>query len=202
MSFPFWLKVWMTCRWHPAYIQHKPYHTWDNHSHINKVHPNLQFTPTFEHKSSTSLLDLIIIRNPIQIEIDIFRKPTNKDNHNQLYIQPSYRTQNGSLAPPDQQDVVATTLKWTENSRMAKKIRTIGNNNKFPIHHVAKLRSQIQRKAHMNTTNNGNNNKWVTFTYHSSKLSKIIYLVKRTDIKMAFKSTKTATTDQNPKSTT
>jgi uncharacterized protein (DUF111 family) len=39
------------------------------------------------------------------------------------------------------------------------KIRTIANNNKFPIHQIAKLRAQIQRKTQMNTTNNGNNNK-------------------------------------------
>jgi len=46
------------------------------HSHINKVHPNLQFTPTFEHNNSISFLDLLIIRHPTQIEIDIFQKPT------------------------------------------------------------------------------------------------------------------------------
>ena len=49
------------------------------HSHINKVHPNLQFTPTFEHNNSVSFLDLLIIRHPTQIEIDIFRKPTTTD---------------------------------------------------------------------------------------------------------------------------
>jgi len=52
------------------------------------------------------------------------------------------------------------------------KIRTIANNNKFPIHHIAKLRAQTQRKTQMNTTNNSNNKKWATFTYHSSKSQK------------------------------
>ena len=49
------------------------------HSHTNKVHPKLQFTPTFEHKNSISFLDLLIIRQPTQTEIDIFRKPTTTD---------------------------------------------------------------------------------------------------------------------------
>jgi hypothetical protein len=49
------------------------------HSHINMAHPNLQFTPTFEHNNSVSFLDLLIIRHPTQIEIDIFRKPTTTD---------------------------------------------------------------------------------------------------------------------------
>ena len=34
------------------------------HSHINKIHPNLQFTPTLEHNNSISFLDLPIIRHP------------------------------------------------------------------------------------------------------------------------------------------
>jgi len=71
------------------------------------------------------------------------------------------------------------------------KIRIIANNNKFPIHHIAKLRAQIQRKTQMNTTKNSNNNKWATFTYHSSKVRKITNLFKQTDIKIAFKSTNT-----------
>jgi hypothetical protein len=71
------------------------------------------------------------------------------------------------------------------------KIRTVANNNKFPIHHIAKLRAQIQHKTQMNTTNNGKNNKWATFTYHSSKDRKITTPFKQTDIKLAFKSTNT-----------
>ena len=34
------------------------------HSDINKVHPSLQFTPTFEHNNSISFLCLLIIRHP------------------------------------------------------------------------------------------------------------------------------------------
>ena len=46
------------------------------HNHINKVHPKLQFTPTFENNNNISFLDLLIIRHLTQVEIDIFRKPT------------------------------------------------------------------------------------------------------------------------------
>ena len=45
------------------------------HQHINKTHPNLQFTPSHEHKNSISYLDLLLIRQPDKIEIDINRKP-------------------------------------------------------------------------------------------------------------------------------
>jgi len=46
------------------------------HQHINKTHPNLQFTPSHEHKNSISFLDLLLIRQPDKIEIDVYRKPT------------------------------------------------------------------------------------------------------------------------------
>jgi len=49
------------------------------HSHINKVHPNLQFTPTFENNNTISFLELLVIRQPTQTEIYIFRKLTTTD---------------------------------------------------------------------------------------------------------------------------
>ena len=80
-----------------------------------------------------------------------------------------------------------------------RKIRSITNNNKFRIYHIAKLTAQIQRKTQMNTTNNSNNNKWATFTYHSSKVRKINNLFKQTDIKIAIESTSTLQQLTNPK---
>jgi hypothetical protein len=51
----------------------------------------------------------------------------------------------------------------------------------------------------MNTTNKGNNNKWATFTYHSSKVRKITNHFKQTDIKIAFKNTNTLQQLTKPK---
>jgi len=86
-----------------------------------------------------------------------------------------------------------TSLPLSAENRIAEwqNIRTIANNNKFPIHHITKLRTQIQRKTQMNTANNGNSNKWATFTYHSPKVRMITNLFKQTDIKIAIKSTNT-----------
>jgi len=120
------------------------------HSHINKIHPNLQFTPTLEHNNSISFLDLLIIRHPTQIETDIFRKPTTTDT-----------TINHTSNHPTEQKMAAyrylinrmTSLPLSAEKRIAEwqNIRTIANNNKFPIHHITKLRTQIQRKTQMNT---------------------------------------------------
>ena len=168
------------------------------HSHINKVHPNLQFTPTFEHNNDISFLDLLIIRHPTQIEIDIFRKPKTTDT-----------TINYTSNNPTEHKMAAyrylinrmLSLTLSTERRIAEwqKLRTMENNNRFPIHHIAKLRAQIQCKTQMNTTNNSNNNTWATFTYHSSKVRKITNLFKQTDIKIAFKSTNTLQQLAKPK---
>jgi len=93
------------------------------------------------------------------------------------------------------------SLPLTTERRIAEwqKIRIIANNNKLPIHHIAKMRKQIQRKTQMNTINNSNYNKWATFTYHSSKVRKITNIFKQTDIKIAFKSKNTLQQLTKPK---
>jgi len=160
------------------------------HSHINKIHPNLQFTPTLEHNNSISFLDLLIIRHPTQIEIDNFRKPTTTDttinytsNHPTEHKMAAYRYLINRM----------TSLPLSVEKRIAEwqNIWTTANNNKFPIHHITKLRTQIQCKIQMNTANNSNSNKWTTLTYHSPKVRMITNLFKQTDIKIAFKSTNT-----------
>ena len=108
------------------------------HSHINKVHPNLQFTPTFEHNNSISFFDLLIIRHPTEMETDIFRKPTTTDS-----------TINYTSDHPTEHKMAAyryminrmLSLPLPTERRIAEwqKIRTIANNNKFPLHHIAKL---------------------------------------------------------------
>jgi hypothetical protein len=46
------------------------------YNYLNKIHPNIEFTPTQEHNNNISFLDLLIIRQPSKIEIDICRNPT------------------------------------------------------------------------------------------------------------------------------
>jgi len=49
------------------------------HEYINQIHPNFQLNPKHENKICISFLDLLIIRNPANLEIDIYRKPTKTD---------------------------------------------------------------------------------------------------------------------------
>jgi hypothetical protein len=49
------------------------------HKYINQIHPNLQLKPTHENDNCINFLDLLIIRNPANLENDIYWKPTTTD---------------------------------------------------------------------------------------------------------------------------
>ena len=158
------------------------------HSYVNKIHPNLHFNPTLEHNNSISFLDLLIIRHPNQIEIDIFRKPTTTDttinytsNHPTEHKMAAYRYLINRMT--------SFPLSTEKRNTEWQNIRNIAHNNQFPIQHITKLRTQIQRKTHINTAKNNSNQKWATFTYHSPKIRTITNLFKQTELKIAFKST-------------
>jgi hypothetical protein len=156
------------------------------HNLINKTHPNLQFTPTHEHKNSISFLDLLLIRQHDKIEIDILRKPTTTDtkinytsNHSIEHKMAAFRYLTNRM--------ISLPL-TTERKKMEwQKILSIKENNKFPLHFIEQLKTQIQHKTHKDKTNN-RNKKLTTFTYHSPKVRKVTNLFKQTDIKTAFKS--------------
>jgi hypothetical protein len=45
----------------------------------NKLHPNLEFTPTLQDNNRINFHDLVITRKPSTIETDIYRKSTTTD---------------------------------------------------------------------------------------------------------------------------
>jgi hypothetical protein len=163
--------------------------------HINKIHPNLQFTPLCEN--NLCFLDLLLIRQPDKIEIDIYCKPTTTDT-----------TINYTSNHPNEHKVAACryltnrmpSLPLTTDRKESEwqKILAIAENNKFPAHLITRLKRHTQHKTHTDKTNN-KNNKWATFTYQSHKARKITNLFKQTDIKTAFRSTNTIQQQTRPK---
>jgi hypothetical protein len=53
------------------------------HEYINRIHTNLQLQPTYETNGQTNFRDLLIIRNPSNLEIDIYRKPATMNTKQQ-----------------------------------------------------------------------------------------------------------------------
>jgi len=78
------------------------------------------------------------------------------------------------------------------------KILSIAENNKFPFHHITKLKRYTQHKTHMEKTHD-KNKKWAIFTFHSPKVRKITNLFKQADIKIAFKNMNMVKQQTRPK---
>jgi hypothetical protein len=51
------------------------------HDYMNKLHPNLEFTPTLEENNRISFLYLLITRQPPALEIDIPETDRNQHHH-------------------------------------------------------------------------------------------------------------------------
>jgi hypothetical protein len=59
-----------------------PYHI---NIYINQIHTDIKLIPTYENNGCISFLDLLIIRKPSNIDIDIFRKPTTRHKNFNLF---------------------------------------------------------------------------------------------------------------------
>jgi len=102
------------------------------HQHINKTHPNLQFTHSHEHKNCRSFLDLLLIRQPDKIEIDIYRKPTTTDKTiNYTSNQPNEHKMAAYRYMTNRMTSLHLTADRKETERQ--KILSIAENIKFPF---------------------------------------------------------------------
>ena len=164
---------------------------------INNIHPNLYFTPTQEQNNTINFLDLLLIRQPTTIDIDIFRKPTTTDTT--IDFTSNHPTEHKMAAHRYLINRMLTLPLSTKRKKIElQKILTIANNNISPPQLISELKAQMQQKT-LTITTKEENRKWTIFTYHSSKIRKITNLFKHTDIKIAFHSTSTVQTLAKPK---
>ena len=118
---------------------------------INNIHPNLYFTPTQEQNNTINFLDLLLIRQPTTIDIDIFRKPTTTDTT--INFTSNHPTEHKMAAYCHLINRMLTLPLSTKRKKIEwQKILTVANNNKFPSQLITKLKAQMQQK----NTNNYN----------------------------------------------
>jgi hypothetical protein len=137
------------------------------HQHINKTHPKLQFTPSRENNNSLCFLDLLLIRQPDKIEVDVYRKPTTinyTSNHPNEHKMAAYRSLTNRMT--------SLPLTTDRDETEWQKILAIVKNNNFPVHLMTRLKRHMQQKTHTDSTDN-ETKKWATFTYHSHKVRKL-----------------------------
>ena len=158
----------------------------------NSMHSNIQTSPTLEADNRISFLDILIIRKPQQIEIDIFRKPTTTDttikylsNHPMEQKLAAYRYYIERM--------LRLPLSHSRQLREWQTIRHMATSNNFPITLQHKLNRQIQHKITKppTTKNTKDNTKWATFTFSSPYIRKITNLFRHTNIKIGYKSSNT-----------
>jgi hypothetical protein len=159
--------------------------------YANSMHRCLQLKPTLESKGQIRFLDLAIIRNDTQIEIDFFRKPTTTDttiiyksNHQGEHKLAAYRYYIERIfnLPPS---------KYRQHKEW-QTILHIARNNNFPTSLICKLKHRIQQKTtHAPHVYAENNKKWAIFTFTFPHVRRITNLFKNTNIKIAFKCSKT-----------
>jgi len=69
---------------------------------------------------------------------------------------------------------------------------TIAKNNGFPSHIIRNQRNKLETKTqHTFTTQTHQKKKWITFTYHSPLIHKVINLFKHFNLNIAFHATNT-----------
>ena len=165
--------------------------------YANSINSNLELNPTPENNNRVSFLDLAIIRNTPHLEIDIFHKPTTTDttihylsNHPQEHKLAAYRFLINRMP----------NLPLNKNRREHEwqTILQIAKNNHFPIalihnqkHRMMQERKQLPSPSPTQPTQPTKSEKWATFTFSFPQIRKVTKLLKKTRIKIAFRSNNT-----------
>jgi len=164
---------------------------------MNNINEQLEFKATMEVNKSINDWDLTISRNINKIELSVYRKPTNANitiqytsndpwDHNRAafthYI-------NGALTLPITEQ--ARTQEWQN-------ICNIAQQNGFPIKVIQSIKEKEIAKQNKRPTRKNeekteqiNNKKLVTFTYHSPLIRKVTNLFKNTGTGIAFRASNT-----------
>ena len=158
----------------------------DIHTYINGIPQNIKLKATPEENSSIDFLDLTITRNHNQLQIDIYRKPTNTDTT--INFQSNHPTEHKIAAYRHHINRMYTLpLDQDKRQREWETIKTMGKNNNIPSQVLHKLHHRLKYKEPRPKPETADSNKWTTFTYHSPKIRAITNLFKNTNINIAFR---------------
>ena len=145
-------------------------------------------TPTLEAKNKISFLDLIIIRKALQLETDVYRKPTRTNttinclsNHPMEHTLAAYRYYIERM--------LNLPLDRTPELREWQTILHKAPSNNFQTTLLHKLKQQIQHRLAKPppSKNSESNTKWATFTFSSLHVQIITNLFKHTNVKIVFR---------------
>ena len=170
-------------------------------THINQIHTNVKLIPTYENNRCISLLDLLIIQKPSNLETDIFHKPATTDTNINFFSNHPIE-QNCCFQIPHYQNTLPP-INTKEKTKEWTLIQLIAQNNNFPQNLLQKLNHQIQHKKKKPTRNKPmektKNKTRTTFAYCSPKIRNITNLFKHINVGISFKITNTLQQITKPK---
>ena len=153
---------------------------------FNALHPKLQFTAEAERDRTLNCLDISIHRTPTNIKTGIYRKPTFTDtiipytsNHPTHHKYAAVRLLFNRLN--------SYNLQQEEHQHELNIIHNILHNNAFPI----KPQKPPTRNPTRPTATRTTKQNWARFTYVGKETSYITNLFRKTELKIAFRTTNT-----------
>jgi hypothetical protein len=161
--------------------------------YVNSIHNNIQLNPSTEINNTINFLDISITRNPPNLKIGIYCKPTTTDttinflsNHPCEHKMASYQflIRRMLSLPLDMQQQHA---EWQY-------IRWVAQSNNFPPNQLSRLRHCIRQKLSRSktpppshATTELTHAKWTVFTFSTPLVRKITNLFKQTNVRISFR---------------
>ena len=160
---------------------------------FNSLNENLQFKSSTENNACISFLDLNIFRTPHRIDLGIYRKETstdttihNKSNHPHEHRMAAYRFYIHRL--------LNIPLTKKEKDKEWDIIVNTAISNGFSVTSIKQLLLHMtarQNNPRKDENNSTDKRTWITFTYHGNYIRKITNMFKKTQIRIAFRTTNT-----------
>ena len=151
---------------------------------FNALHPKLQFTAEVEKDNNLNYLDISLHRTPTDIKTSIYRKPTFTDTI--IPYTSNHPTHHKYAAVRFLYNRLDTyNLKHEEYQHEINVIHNILYNKAFPI---KPHKHPIQHPTRYTTPQN-TKLKWTTFTYLGKETSYVTNLFKKTELRIAFRTT-------------
>jgi hypothetical protein len=152
-------------------------------THINKIHPKLNFTAEYEQDNRLHFLDVTITKKDNRHNFNIYRKPTttdtlihNSSNHPTQHKHAAFRSMLHRLK--------CIPLSAEDSNTELNTIKYMAHTNGYKPELVDTLWRRIQNK----TTNRiQENNKYITLTYINKNSEKIANKFRKTGYKVAFR---------------
>jgi len=164
---------------------------------MNDINEQLEFKATMEVNKAINYFDLTIHTNINNMELSVYRKPPNPNITIQYTPNHPWNHKRAAFTHYINR---ALTLPLTEQAKTQEwqNICNIAQQNGFPkksnTEHKRERNSKTKQKTkkeNKEQTKHTSNKKWVTFTYHSPLIRKVINLFKNTEISIAFRASNT-----------